>query len=239
MGFTQNEYTGKEILVPSSILGYRQWYWINKELKSSYSTIWDKESLTSVCKRYSGPEGSVPEHPSPSPGCTCGIYAHYLPLESYERVNNVFGVMEASGKLLMGTKGLRAEKARIVALAGYGSSNRWFQTKEKTRGIYPEDLVDFCTQIGVPYFPTVKQMVYEFPQVDLTSLGVPSLDKWKASRERDKTSQEQRLKAMMDKHKSLKAMEEAMFDAYKILPSNAPYSAANLMRETMKHLGGY
>ncbi len=239
MGFTQRDYQGEEILIPSSVLGFRQWYWKNGSISSYGDSKWSNGSLTSVCERFTGLGEEKEDHSSPELDCTCGIYAHYLPLESYERTHNVFGVVEASGRLLMGTKGFRAEKAKIVALSGYGPSTQWFSTKEKTRGIYPEDVVDFCTRIGVPYFPTVKQMVYEFPQVDLRSLGVPSLEDWKTSRDSAKTEYERREKDMADRLRDARAMEEALFKAYGVAPSDHPFSAASLMSETMRHLGGW
>lgn len=239
MGFTQRDYVGKEILVPNTILGYRQWSWKEKGLSSYGDSKWNKGSLTSVCHRFVSIDGTRETHSSPDIDCTCGIYAHYLPLESYERQNNIFGVVEASGRILMGTKGFRAEKAKIVALSGYGSGNQWFETKEKTRGIYPEEVVDFCTEIGVPYFPTVKQMVYEFPQVDLTSLGVPSLEPWKISRKRDKFTYEKREKEASERLELAREYEKEMFHRYGVIPSDKPGSASYRMSETMRHLGGW
>lgn len=236
MGFTQREYGGKDLLIPSSVLGYRQWTWKNNVLNSYGYSLWDKGSLTSVCNRFNENED---RHPSPEINCSCGIYAHYLPLESYERGHNVFGVIEASGKILLGTKGFRAEKAKIVALSGYGSCNQWFEPKEKTRGIYPEDLVDFCTSIGVPYFPTVRQMFYEFPQVDLTSLGVPSLENWKIQRDRDKFTYQKREKEAQERLEKAREVEKEMYARYGVIPSDSPGSASYRMAETMRHLGGW
>lgn len=239
MGFTQREYKGEEILIPSSLIGFRQWYWRDNSLNSHRNTEWTNGSLTSVCKRFTILGETVRDHPSPDMDCSCGIYAHYLPLESYERGSNVFGVVEASGRILMGTKGFRAEKAKIVALAGYGTATRWFTTEEKTRGVYPKGLVDFCTSIGVPYFPTVRQMVYEFPQVDLTSLGVPSLENWKISRDRDKSTYEKNEKDAQERLEKAREVEQEMLRRYGVTPSGKPGSASYRMAETMRHLGGF
>lgn len=239
MGFTQREYLGEEILIPSSLLGFRQWYWKEGSISSFGNSKWTNGSLTSVCERFSVLGDTKEEHSSPYMECSCGIYAHYLPLESYERTYNIFGVIEASGRIFMGTKGFRAEKAKIVALSGYGPCTQWFTTKEKTRGIYPPDVVDFCTSIGVPYFPTVKQMVYEFPQVDLSSLGVPSLEPWKIARDRDKFTYETREKEFKEKLESARAMEDELFRRYGVARSTDRFSASNLMSETLRHLGGW
>lgn len=239
MGFTQREYLGEEILIPSSLLGFRQWYWKDGSISSYGNSKWSNGHLTSVCERFSVLGDTKGDHSSPDMDCTCGIYAHYLPLESYERTYNVFGVIEASGRIFMGTKGFRAEKAKIVALSGYGPSTRWFTTREKTRGIFPPDVVDFCTSIGVPYFPTVKQMVYEFPQVDLTSLGVPSLENWKISRDRDKFTYEKNEEEAQKRLETAREVERELFHRYGVTPSDQPGSASYRMAETMRHLGGF
>lgn len=239
MGFTQRDYKGEEILLPNTVLGYRQWNWKNNEVVSYADSKWTNGSLTSVCNRFISLDGTRAVHSSPDMDCTCGIYAHYLPLESYERNNNIFGVVEASGRILMGTRGFRAEKAKIVALAGYGDCTQWFEPREKTRGIYPDEVVDFCTSIGVPYFPTVRQMFYEFPQEDLQSLGVPPLDDWKSSRDHDKKSYEKRYLEARKHLEKAREYEKEMFHRYGVIPSDKPGSASYRMSETMRHLGGW
>lgn len=241
MSFKQGDYKGDELLILESVRGYKQWTWdSDRKLISMFPADWTNGSLTSTCSRYDlDMAKSSAIHVSPDISCTCGIYAHYLPLESYEKPKNIFGVVECSGKLLMGTRGFRAEKAKIVALAGYGPCTQFFETRKKTRGEYPEDVVDFCTSIGVPYFPTVKQMVYEFPQIDLTSLGVPSLDSWKKNRDADKyfyEKAEQEAKARLEQARDL---EKEMYARYGVIPSDKPGSASYRMAETMRHLGGF
>jgi hypothetical protein len=46
--------------------------------------------------------------------CTCGFYAYYTPL--HMPLGAVRGVVRYSGECVLGTKGVRAEKAEIVAL---------------------------------------------------------------------------------------------------------------------------
>ena len=235
MGFTQREYKGEELLVLEPVLGFRQWYWKEGSISSYGSSKWSDGSLTSVCERFSVLGETKEDHSSPDIDCSCGIYAHYLPIESYERTYNIFGVIEASGKLFMGTKGFRAEKARIVALAGLGPSTQWFTTKEKTRGIYPKDVVDFCSSIGVPYLPTVKQMVYEFPQVDLSSLGVPDLTPWRTRRDYEKKQYEIKEQQQKEFLASQRLQEEELFRRYGVTPN----AGAERFLETFRHLGGF
>lgn len=48
-------------------------------------------------------------------GCTCGFYAYYRG-DPYARARRVSGVIEGYGRVVLGTKGFRAQKARVVAL---------------------------------------------------------------------------------------------------------------------------
>ena len=71
------------------------------------------ESWSSRCPPPEVADG----HTSPSMQCTCGIYAWYAPDDAGMLSARVFGVVEASGLVLMGDSGFRAERARIVAVA--------------------------------------------------------------------------------------------------------------------------
>lgn len=240
MSFTQKDYKGNELLILESVRGFKQWTW-NKDRKlvSMFPADWSNGSLTSECSRYElDKDKSSAIHRSPDQNCTCGVYAHYLPLESYEKKrNSIFGVVEASGKILMGTKGFRAEKARVVALAGYGPCNQFFENTEKTRGVYPEDVVDFCTSIGVPYFPTVNQMVFEFPQTDLSSLGVSTeeLESWRTRRNFAKESYEERVRQQKEFLASQRLQEEELFRRYGVKPGEG----SERFLDTFRHLGGF
>lgn len=61
----------------------------------------------------------IPEHPVPDLRCTCGIYGA-LSLEAldrqYDRWSTDFtAVIAAEGRTIIGTRGLRTERARVVA----------------------------------------------------------------------------------------------------------------------------
>lgn len=58
------------------------------------------------------------DHQIPSAACLCGLYGWYNPQYAlHEHTGDVVGVIEVSGRILMGTMGFRAERARIIALA--------------------------------------------------------------------------------------------------------------------------
>lgn len=86
----------------------------------------------SLCGRnraYDGwedPEAWAPDHEAPDVSCACGTYAYLLPdapgaappKNEYTKGADFYvqGVVEGTGHVIVGTKGFRCQKARIVAL---------------------------------------------------------------------------------------------------------------------------
>lgn len=233
--FQQQDYSGEEdLLTIEGVIGYRQWaFQPHVGLTSMKSANWSTGQLQAECKRVVF-ENSFKEHKSPDVSCYCGIYAHYLPLESYTRNHtSVFGVIEASGKILMGTKGYRAEKAKILALAGLGYHNEWFEVEYPEQSKYAKDsLIDFCDSIGVYYFNDVKEMFHQFPQVDLSSLGVPDLSKWQEDRDFDKRHKELIADEIRKRNNDAERMMKALG-----VDKISPHYGRQL--ETLKALGGF
>ena len=54
-------------------------------------------------------------------GCTCGFYAYYRE-DPYSTSRRISGVVEGYGRVVLGTAGFRAEKARILALLVPGTA---------------------------------------------------------------------------------------------------------------------
>lgn len=232
--FQQKEYSGEEdLLTIEGVIGYRQWGYSHAGLVSMKPADWSTGKLHARCERMLL-EQDFKKHKSPEISCYCGIYAHYLPIESYTRnYPAVFGVIEGSGKILMGTKGFRAEKAKILALAGYGHHNEWFEVSDSERSRYGrESLLEFCDSIGVHYFDDVQEMIHQFPQVDLTSLGVPNLSQWKKDRDFAKLHKEQIEYEIKKRNTDLDfAMKQYGYDK-----QSWQYDR---MRSTMDALGGF
>ncbi len=240
MSFSQRDYKGTDSLILESVLGFRQWTWRNNKLHSMKRSDWSKGNQRAVCLHgvWDNLDNPEPEHEAPHPDCSCGIYAHYLPLESYHSWSDkIYGVIEASGSILMGTKGFRAEKAKIVALAGLGSHNEWFEVERPAFSDDVRSVVDFCTSIGVPYFSTVEQMVFEFPQMDLSSLGVSeeSLHSWRTRRDFAKEEYALKVRRQEEFLASQKLQEEELFRRYGVKPGEG----AERFVETFRHLGGF
>lgn len=126
------EYGGtKAVLVEGALRGYRCWRLRHEGLLHSVSVenSWDRGELTATCLSGSLNLPHDPPERSPVQGCTCGIYATHCPgLERGYGVPepphvppsapnvSIPGVVEAWGQVRLGTRGFRAEHARIVAL---------------------------------------------------------------------------------------------------------------------------
>jgi hypothetical protein len=96
---------------------------------------------------------AVSNHRSPAADCTCGIYAWYTPAEARTFFTEVFGAMEASGLVLLGTQGFRAEQARITAVA---TRNR--------------RLAAACADAGLPVYRRRRDLVAAHPPDDVSTL---------------------------------------------------------------------
>lgn len=114
---------------------------------SGYIAVWDNDE-TPARPRHAGPP--------PDRDCTCGIYALYSPYGvRYARETRnmqIDGVIEASGTIHMNTRGMRAARAKIVALApvsyelamrltvGYPDVRLFYRREEMYDCYPPEDL---------------------------------------------------------------------------------------------------
>lgn len=99
--------------------------------------------------------------------CSCGFYAYFGDSNDYGSRTTLTGVVEAFGKVTIGTRGFRAEKARIVALVipTKRRDNRPDRIKgtdlkphrlDRVRRNYP----------GIAVFDTQAAMAREYPTSD-------------------------------------------------------------------------
>lgn len=153
-------------LVAGSLRGYRTWRLQRPGARrpdgalplSSVTrrVVW-APALTARCTPKGAPPGdpepSDGDHRAPAAGCRCGIYGWYDPTDTGMVSARVFGVMEASGLVLMGERGFRAERARIVAVV---SRNR--------------RLTAACERAGIAVYRRRRDLVRDFPPEDLSPL---------------------------------------------------------------------
>ena len=97
------------------IVGFRHWRLVEGALSSMFSTTgWQTAQMTARCTLGDHDPGHTP-----SPDCTCGIYAYYEPCPrtaSALSSDLVGGAVVVWGRVEAHATGVRAEHARIVAL---------------------------------------------------------------------------------------------------------------------------
>jgi hypothetical protein len=147
-------FRGDAAFVDGRLRGYRAWRGVSlggQLLSTGMSYLWRKDAHTepevASCLTYLDEV-----HPAPDARCRCGIYGWYDPAD--ERIphpaasGSVFGVVQATGRVILGTHGFRAEKAQVLAVtaddpeqrehlraAGY----RVFDTRDELLAAYPSD----------------------------------------------------------------------------------------------------
>ncbi|MGH9248042.1 MAG: hypothetical protein ACRD0W_00765 [Acidimicrobiales bacterium] len=156
-------------LVPGSLRGYRTWRPASRLGRHPDGML----PLTSVTRRHvvwtptlrarceppdtgfpiPGPSTLGDDHPAPQPGCNCGIYGWYAPDDTGRVDARVFGAIEASGLVLMGERGFRAERARIAAVV---TRNR--------------RIAAACTRAGIAVYRRRRVLLRDYPPEDLSSL---------------------------------------------------------------------
>jgi hypothetical protein len=108
------------------VVGYREWVLIGDELLSPLArTPWDAGTVTAECvpacrnARGLWREASEHEGPAPDPGCVCGLYAVFEPMRyrGRERMTVARGAVVLWGRIELHHRGMRAEFARVTALA--------------------------------------------------------------------------------------------------------------------------
>lgn len=151
------EYTGKEVpLVPGSLRVYRDWAITPDGYLHAlhWPQVWSRaEANEARCAKlhvFVSPGAST--HASPDINCTCGFYGKYVP----EDTGYVHGVAEFSGRIILGTKGARAQYAKPVAL----NLNRAGELLPLLRTNYPD----------LKLFPNNSDMYKEFPPQDVSEL---------------------------------------------------------------------
>lgn len=108
----------------------------------------------------------TPEHQAPMSGCTCGLYAWYLPGSATVALGPASAVVAASGRCILGDRGFRAAAARIeaVALPGYlmWQPRAHARVRRMLAQSYPNTRV----------YATTRRMIRDHPPQDVSGLGI-------------------------------------------------------------------
>lgn len=137
------------------IVGFREWVIVGDEIYSPLArTVWDDQPMQAEClarcHRAGGLWRHAEEHDGPAPdrNCVCGIYALFaphLPRRRHE-LTRVGGAVVVWGRVEVHETGMRAEFARIVALALPNSSrqgpHRMVRRLAQRLGVHAVDACD-------------------------------------------------------------------------------------------------
>jgi hypothetical protein len=159
-------------LVPGALRGYRTWRPVRRRVElrpgmlpisslSRRGVVWPTQleahcTPPDVGSKAFGGSVMPGDHPAPFNGCECGIYAWYDPRDTRILHARVFGVVEASGLVLLGDRGFRAQKARVAAVV----------TRSRR-------VAAACTEAGVEVFRSRRQLVKAYPPEDVSALIGP------------------------------------------------------------------
>lgn len=119
---------------------------------------WQPE-MRATCVRPADGAPIMPEQPpggghvAPAGGCECGLYGWYQPDDTAILAGNVFGVIEASGVVILGERGFRAERARVRAVA----------TRRRR-------VAARCEAAGVEVYRSRRALVRAYPPDDVREL---------------------------------------------------------------------
>ena len=156
-------------LVAGTLRGYRIWRVVPRGIPLEPEVLplasvtrplvtWPR-ALSASCTSvdFGGATRSPPRqqatHRAPTSECRCGIYAWYSPAEARTLSAEVFGVVEASGLVLLGTRGFRAEHVRITAVA---TRNR--------------RVAEACGEAGIAVYSRRRDLVADHPPDDVSIL---------------------------------------------------------------------
>src|SRR5215210_7456769 len=123
-GIVQGEVSEAPDLI-EPVVGFRKWRVVADHLTSPYIPLrWDEPVAHARCypanRTLLFGAGWLDEpHDAPHPDCKCGIYAWHEPpaIRPKRDVDEAFGVVSLWGRIEVHATGMRAEHARIEALA--------------------------------------------------------------------------------------------------------------------------
>ena len=141
------------------IIGHRKFRVVNSELRPIFfDSIWAPGENVSEClAERIHPKRSrrwFKKHSMSS--CECGFYAyHRTDSENMFVIGDVDAAIEGYGEILLGTKGFRSEKARVLALSYPPNRNALALNDWQFRAV--------SERYGVHIYPSFRKMQEDFP----------------------------------------------------------------------------
>jgi hypothetical protein len=138
-------------LVVGEVRGYRAWRVSSDGHLGALSGIhlWLSATDEATCHLWQAPHVRV-DHPAPFTGCTCGLYAYYRATTVPPSTGQVFGVVAVTGRVILATRGMKAERMTILALV--------------------TDYAALGERYGVPIYPSREALLADYPPQDYGEL---------------------------------------------------------------------
>jgi hypothetical protein len=133
-------------LVVGEVRGYRAWKLGSDGFLWGLSGLHRWESATDEADCVLSGIAGV-DHPAPFPGCKSGLYAYYRATTASPTVGEVFGVVAVAGRVILATRGMKAERMTILAL------------------VTDDALLDewLGERYGVPFYPSREALLADYP----------------------------------------------------------------------------
>lgn len=172
-GFGFDKEPKTDSLVPGSMIGYRQYSWDGHNFHSANTTFSVKlkaDENVAVCKRKILKDT---EHAHEAPGrtCHCGFYGWYDPfnIENTGVANaisntSVLAAVEVWGRVILGTKGFRAQKLRVKGVV----PPQWLVADRNQEHYFA--WIEQVEKLGAEVFPTLMDMMMKYPKPDVKDL---------------------------------------------------------------------
>lgn len=154
-------------LVPGELRGYRQFLVGDDGL---YPVVhraagpWSAGVVHAVCS-------TVAEHEAPDRGCECGLYGWYDPSGTAGAYGGATAVVAVSGRVVLGDRGFRAARGRVVAVA----LPALLRLQPRAVGRARRMLAERYPTVQV--YGSARRMVRDHPPEDVSALGVGPVDR--------------------------------------------------------------
>lgn len=161
----QDLFVGEPALVPDALRGYRTWQPSHDGLRSTGALYqWPQPAPhVATCLRRQMLHGLVEDHPDPAPGrqCVCGFYGWYTPADTRIVRAPVWGSVRATGRVVLGTHGFRAERVEVEAVV----------VEDLQRGLYePARVEAMLRDRGFTVCRSREELLERFPPQDMSGL---------------------------------------------------------------------
>lgn len=185
-----------EKLVPGKLIGFRRFRFDSvsfmlKSMLNHVPAMPGENTAEHIGYSYYSADLYSRHCNAPAEGCFCGFYGYYTPELIDTTFNSNAGtccaVVEVWGKVILGTKGFRAQKMKILGVVAPDEVVRCAPTvgmvveemglwaREAERQVYYNAWGITVQRYGVREYPTIEDMVSSHPPQDVSHL-IPTPD---------------------------------------------------------------